>query len=152
MILDGLTFTAAKALTAAEVAAAFANLKAGATHGQAKADNGIYSGVLANYNTGTVSADNKVVFTATEAKAIAPNLSNSGTGTVTIVVTTEGVNAIPAVTAVGGIANGVVNIANGGTNNTIKTVTVDGYDTGSSVASDALTRFNIKKFCWFNEC
>ncbi len=145
VILDGLTFTAAKALTAAEVAAAFANLKAGATHGQAKADNGIYSGVLANYNTGTVSADNKVVFTATEAKAIAPNLSNSGTGTVTaIVVTTEGVNAIPAVTAVGGIANGVVNIANGGTNNTIKTVTVDGYDTGSSVASDALTDLTLK--------
>src|SRR6185369_4354845 len=44
--VDGLTFTASKALTAAQVAAAFANLGAGATQGAGAAGNGIYNGTF----------------------------------------------------------------------------------------------------------
>jgi len=139
--LDGLTFTAAKALTAAEVAAAFANLKADATHGDAKADNGIYSGQLNSYNTGAVSTDT-VVFTAATAGDIG-DLVNNGTDLADVVTTTtQGVDAVTAVTAVGGISNGNVDIDGA----KITTITLDGYadsDLGNNVELAALTTLNL---------
>ena len=60
---SGLTFTPNKALTAAEVAAAFANLASGATTGPSTA-NGTYSGALATgVSTGAVVNTRDVVFT-----------------------------------------------------------------------------------------
>lgn len=148
LILNGLTFTntSGTILSAAEVAAAFANLKAGATHGQAKADKGNYTGTFTgDFTSGAVSADNKVVFTGTEAKAVA-DLAGTGTGagTATVSKTIDGVDAVTAVTAVGAITNGRVVITDGATVDTIKTVTVDGYATTSTIASNALTDLTLK--------
>lgn len=148
--LGGLTFTntSGAILSAAEVAAAFANLKAGATHGQAIADKGKYTGTFSGeFTSGAVSADNKVVFTATEAKTIAIPLATTTPLIAIIAPIATGAAGVAAKDAVGAITNGVVRITDGnavGATDTIKTVTVDGYALGSTIASDALTDLTLK--------
>ena len=92
-ILAGLTFTSTGVTTQAQLAAAFANLAAGATTG-AGAALGTYSGTFTGYSTGAVLTNNTVVFTAS---TVGPktDLADSGTGadpTITIVNGTAGVD------------------------------------------------------------
>ena len=80
MILGGLTYTSTGATTISQLAAAFANLSAGATTGAGTAT-GTYSGTLTGYNTGAVlHAGTDVLFTATTV-GNKSDLANSGTGT-----------------------------------------------------------------------
>jgi S-layer protein len=141
-VVDGLTFTAAKALTAAEAAAAFADLTASATHGSASS-NGIYTGnTTANWTSGSVSGAT-VTFTEVTAGA-GPGLVVSDTaaaGNVAAAAGVTGVTAVAGVTGVMGVANGAVTIADGGTDS-ITTVTVDGY-AASTIAADALTTLSL---------
>ena len=96
--LNGLTFTATGATTAAEVAAAFANLKSGMTAVAATAANavsaakGTYSGVFAEgFTTGAVSGS---TVTATAiSKGNVGNVTMSGTAAPSV-VTTQGAAGI----------------------------------------------------------
>lgn len=147
--VGGLTFTASKALAAAEVAAAFANLSAGDKQGDAPASNGIYSGTFGNYTTGAViTTGNVVTVEATAKTAAAPAaaiaVSDTSTNNIASAVKTAGAAEVKAVTGVAGIVGGAVVVADGAaTTDTIKTVTLDGYGAGSTVASDALTGLNL---------
>jgi S-layer protein len=146
--VDGLTFTAAKSLTAAQVAAAFANLSKGATQGSAPAGNGVYSGTSsALYTSGAVTTAgtvSTVTFTSV-AKADATDVAVSGTGTGagTTVSITAGSAAVDAVTGELGVVAGAVTV-NGAITGTdvLATVSLDSYGT-STVASDALTSLSL---------
>ena len=103
--LGGLKFTAgANGATAAEVAAAFANLADGATTGPGTAK-GTYSGTLTGYSTGAASNTDQVVFTSTAVGNVtdlaAPQTSTVGAITVTdggagvtFAVTVSGTNLV----------------------------------------------------------
>jgi S-layer protein len=136
--VGGLTFTAAKALTAAEVAQAFANLSAtaptpdaatGDTQGSGVVANGVFSGSLvAGWNSGVANGDT-VTFTAATAGNVTDLVATGAT-----VTTTQGVEAVEATAATLGVVDGVVSIA---ADAALKTVTVDGYgyDTVNSISS-----------------
>jgi S-layer protein len=150
--IDGLTFTAAKALTAAEVATAFANLTKdfapalGDTQGSGIVANGVYTGAFIGAWTSGAATGDTVVFTCTAAaSAYAAATAPAITGTTpvgstpavhTSTLTTTGVNPVAAVAAKMGVTAGVVDIT-GAT--ALKTVSVDGYD-GTATA----TTNNIK--------
>ncbi len=150
--VNGLTFTAVKALTANEVAAAFANLTAGATHGSSPATNGIYSGTfnnaLANGALMTSGAANGATVTFTEgtASTVAFTLptDNDGAGAGAPVAVTTGVTAVTAVTGVMGVVGGAITV-NGAIAGTdvLKTVSLTGFGAGSTVSSDALTALTL---------
>jgi S-layer protein len=151
IVMGGLTFTAAKQLTAAEVATAFANLTkdfapaAGDTQGSGIVANGVYTGAFAGWTSGTAAGDT-VVFTSTAAAAdygttFAPVITSTvGSGTVSAVhvatLTTTGVNPVAAVAAKMGVTAGVVDITGAAA---LKNVSVDGYD-----GTAAATTNNIK--------
>lgn len=143
--VGGLTFTASKALTADQVAAAFANLEAGDTQGAAAAGNGIYSGsVTAAFNSAAVvttgsgsTAKYSVVFTSV-AKANATDLAATGVTPVKV----DGSAETTAVTGVAGVANGDVTITEKTGVDTIAKVSLDGYGT-AAITSDALTTLNL---------
>ncbi len=78
MIIAGLTYTSTGATTAAQLAAAFANLDNGATTGAGTAT-GTYSGALTNYSTGPAVLG-VVTFTA-ETTGGKTDLVATGTGT-----------------------------------------------------------------------
>lgn len=141
---NGLTFTAAKNLTAVEVAQAFASLAAGIipaggtpfaplTAGDTQASgvvaNGVYSGALTGWSSAAASGDT-VVFTSMAAAADVADLAFTGSGTATVTTTTQGVDSKNAQTACLGVTAGVVSVTDA--NATIKTITVDGYGNGSS--------------------
>lgn len=145
--VSGLTFTASKAMTAAEVAQAFANLSAAAlkpgaatsdTQGPGAAANGVFTGsLLAGWNSGAASGDT-VVFTASKGGAMATDLVATGAAVTTI---TQGVDAVEAKAAVLGVTAGTVTIAGGAA---LKTVTVDGYSKlGSTVNGTANALENL---------
>jgi S-layer protein len=150
--IDGLTFTAAKALTAAEVATAFANLTKdfapalGDTQGSGIVANGVYTGAFIGAWTSGAATGDTVVFTCTAAaSAYAAATAPAITGTTpvgstpavhTSTLTTTGVNPVAAVAAKMGVTAGVVDIT-GAT--ALKTVSIDGYD-GTATA----TTNNIK--------
>ena len=143
----GLTFTTTQALTAAQVAAAFANLTAGATQGNSTL--GTYSGAFTGTATSgavtTTATASTVNFTAETAGTVTG--LTAGTGT-TLVSTTPNVVGVTAVVGVGGIAAGKVTIADANSAsataaNTITTATVNGYATNSSVSSNALTNLSL---------
>jgi S-layer protein len=138
LTVGGLTFTAGAAgTTAAQTAAAFANLTTGDTQGSSTL--GVYTGALTGWTSGGASGTGSttVVFTSTDAGDVG-DLPFAGAVTVT---TTQGVAAATAA-GKGGIANGVVQIVDAGwaipAVDTISTATVNGYVFGV-VASDALT-------------
>lgn len=145
-----LKFVAAKDLTAAEVASAFANLSATALQGKAAASLGTYFddtgvGVTNGWTSGevmTVSAtESKVVFSNTAA-APAANVTTTatkvGVGSTfssTAAGAVAGTNAVPAVTGILGVKNGVVTILDTAATS-IKTISVDGYKHGSRIGGD----------------
>jgi len=157
-----ITFTAAKSLTAAQVAAAFANLAKDATAGSASATDGVYtnggSGTIgAGFTTGAVTvvdANNaSVTFSTTtdasgtagiQAQTIATTGSTSSK--VTVATSVDGVAKVDAVTGKMGVVGGAVVIAGEITGtDVLTTVTLQGYGASSTVASDALTTLNLSK-------
>ena len=146
----GLTFKAGVDMTAAEVAATFANLvnnaafaapatiAAGDTQSGAAAGKGTYTLVGTAWTSGAATGDT-VVFTSTTARTdvgnLVPALTNtSGTSVAPVVTTTAGkAHDVTATGGVLGVVAGAVSVADAA--GTIKTVTVDGY----SVAGSALT-------------
>lgn len=142
----GLTFTAAKNLTAAEVATAFSNLingtvpVAGDTQGSGIVANGVYTGAINGWTSGAASADT-VVFTATAAGNIGTDLAFTGTGTATV-TTTQGVAAAGTAARLG-VTAGAVSVTD--TNGTIKTITIDGVGaaSASTTATTVLETLNL---------
>lgn len=150
----GLTFTASKALTAAEVATAFSNLidgvlpVAGDTQGSGVAANGIYTGVFGGWTSAAANGDT-VVFTSL-GEGDVTNLSFSGAfatpatanPTLPTVTTTNGVTGAGKA-AVAGVTAGLVTINDAASS--IKTVSVDSYATGSAItgASTVLETLNL---------
>ncbi|HQT03436.1 MAG TPA: hypothetical protein PLU46_00450 [Thiotrichales bacterium] len=153
---NGLTFTAAVDMTAAEVAAVFANLAngtlpvAGDTQGSGLAGKGTYTGVFAtsgaNGWTSAAANGDTVVFTAATANTnVATNLAFTlvGTGTAPVVTTTEGkAHDGGATGGKMGVDAGVVTVA---ASTALKTVTVDSYAAGSAItgAAAALDTVNL---------
>jgi len=130
-VVNGLTFTASKALTAEEVAQAFANLTEDDTQtASGPVSNGVFTGGSTTnpFTTGPASG---ATVTVTEVTAGAGNnVAVSDTAAAGNVAAAAGVTATAAVTAVTGalgVINGVVTIDDTAAN-TITTVTVDGYD------------------------
>ena len=143
LIVGGLTFTAGAAgTTAAQTAAAFANLASGATQGSSVL--GTYSGTLAGWTTGAVSTAT-VVFTST-ATGNVTDLAFTGTGTAPTITEVTGV---PKATAAGkgGIAGGAVTINDVNALSTTKagvitSATLDGYGT-TAVSSNSLATLSL---------
>ena len=94
MTVGGLTYTATSALSAAELATAFASLAAGATTGAGVAK-GTYSGSLNGFSTGTVGAGNSVIATSSTPNSNVADLKIAGTAPS---------NGSPSVTTVQGSA------------------------------------------------
>lgn len=151
--VDGLTFTATKALTAAQAAAAFANLVKGATQGTAPTANGLYTGTYGgNWASGAAASDT-VTFTNTAGGALGAGthlsdvVSATGTATATATTTTTGVDEVEGVEGTGGITAGIVHVEDknyaGTSANTIATVSLDSYGASSYVKSSALTSLSI---------
>jgi S-layer protein len=148
LILGGLTFTAAKDMTAAQAAAAFANLSvntlpvAGDSQGSGLASLGTYTGNFTGWTSGAVSTDT-VVFTSTTANApIAPDLANTGTATAVVTVTTDGkAHSTGATGGILGVTAGAVSVTDA--NATIKTITVDGYGASSTTTTSVLETLNL---------
>jgi len=115
VILGGLTYTSTGVTTQAQLAAAFANLAAGATTGAGTAT-GSYSGALTGFSTGAVQGGNTVVFTAT-ATGNTSNLAQTGTGPASTITITQGTTAV---------ANGLIPVTSGTLANTIGVAAVDG--------------------------
>lgn len=149
--VDGLAFTASKALTAEEVAQAFANLAASDTQAAGgTVENGFYTvNSAANYTTG---AANGAIVTYTETTPGTPNaftaVNGGANANPTITAGTTGVAAVTGVTGVAGIAAGDVVINDNGTKS-VTTVTVDGAAAvtlgGNAVGTslDALTTLSL---------
>ena len=91
--VGGLKFTATKALTATDVAGAFANIQTGAITGPGT-NNGSYSGSLTGYSSGPANADT-VVMTSNIANTNVTNLSatvSASLTTIPVVSITQGVD------------------------------------------------------------
>jgi len=149
LIVGGLTFTAGAAgTTAAQTAAAFANLATGATQGNSVL--GTYTGTFTGWNTGAATGTNSdtVVFTSSTANSVQAAPVFTGTGTApTATVTVTGAAATSATAGVGGVTAGTFTVVDSkyvaaGTN-TINSVTANGYATGSAISSDALTKLSL---------
>ena len=152
---NGLTFTASKDLTAAEVALAFSGLTAGDTMGNGGSGLGYYSGTLSGWTSGTANGST-VVFTTTQkdvsgvADANVTDLSFTGTAQTApvapqvapAVTVVQGVDKTTGVTGVAGVIGGAM-VVNAGTADKITTVTLDGYGAASTVASEALSTLNL---------
>lgn len=140
LVIAGLTFTASTALTAAEAAAAFANLAVGTlpvvgdTQGAGPASKGTYTGVLTGWTSGAVSTDT-VVFTSTSAATNVADLTNTGTAAATI-TTTAGSGETTAVTGRLGVVSGAVTVNDAaGTAASITNVSLTGYAGGSTIGN-----------------
>lgn len=137
--IGGLTFTATKALTAAQAATAFANLTKdfapapGDTQGSGIVANGFYTDEFTGWTTGVANGDT-VVFTSTAAASgyasvTAPTIASGATST----LTTTGVNTVAAVAAKMGVIAGVVDITGAAA---LTTVSVDGYAGTAAAATN----------------
>lgn len=148
--VDGLTFTASKALTANQVAEAFAGLTASDRQDAGGTSaNGLYTvATSANWTSGAASGA-VVTFTAVTAvagntTALVTSFNDAGAdGTMiaapAVAIGVVGVAAVTAVAGVVGVANGAVTI-NDTARNSITSVTVDGYGAGANIGNtDATT-------------
>lgn len=149
---NDLIFTASKALTAAQVAAAFANLNAdagelltgatGDTQGSQIAANGVFSGDgLADWSSAAAVGDT-VVFTAKTAGTTGL-VDGGGNKAATPTITTAAVGEVDAEAAVLGVVVGDVQITGGAA---LATVTVDSYKTSSDITgntNNALATVNL---------
>ncbi len=140
--VNNLTFTASKALSAAEVAAAFSNLTAGDTQSLSGTANGTYSNynnTLA-YTSGAANGATVTFSAATQTSTQTAPLNVGSTGTVaTNPVVTAGVAGVTTATAkdgVIGVANGLVTIDDNATKS-ITDITVDGYGAGAQLGATA---------------
>lgn len=145
--VNGLTFTAAKNLTADQVASAFANLvNADTQSGTGPVANGIYTNQsnTAAFTSGAASGST-VTFTEVTAGTNAA-LAIAGTaGKVATAVATAGTAATPGVTGVMGVVSGTVDIDDNATSS-ITDVTVDGYgtlDIGTNTALGSLANLSL---------
>ncbi|MDD3834984.1 MAG: hypothetical protein PHS42_05880 [Sulfurimonas sp.] len=143
LIINNLTFTAAKNLTAAEVAAAFSNLTASDTQGCANTTNGVFTNLsstlaMTSGAVTTTSTASTVTFTSTTSTPLA-TLTIAGTAAGTSV--TNEVNGVAAVTATGrgGVDTGVVLIDDNTTAASITTISVDGYAAASKIGNTTAT-------------
>lgn len=160
--VGGLIFTASKALTAAEVASAFANLAKGATQGSASASNGVYSGVFGDYSTGAVTTASGVSSVqATAASAATGNtpievtddlivnnaLESENPWGATVIAATNKTAGVTETTATVGklaVVSGAVNIDGNITGtDVLATVSLDAFGAQTTVASDALTTLTL---------
>lgn len=147
MIIAGLTFTATKALTAAQVAAAFANIAAGAGQGSAAAGDGIYTDGgtgLTGFSSGAVVASGStftVTFTEKTAGTNATIDANDGDIAAVVGTTVAGSAAVDAVAGVLGVVGGAVTI-NDDAGGKLATVTLNGTG-AASITSDKLTTLNV---------
>lgn len=123
-IVDGLTFTAGKALTAAEVAQAFSNLTASDTQANGgKVANGVFTGNLsANFTSGAASGA-VVVFTAKDEAETLALTAGAVDPTETVVA---GTVASGAATSTNSVTYGAVRV-DGNATASITTVNVNGY-------------------------
>lgn len=137
-----LTFTASKDLTAAEVAAAFANLSEGDLQASGgKVGNGVFTGKFSTAWTSASANGAAVVFTAISDSET--DITIGGTAALTATqVKVNGVAASGGVESSNATVFGAVTITDSG-DNKITTVTVDGY-ANSTVVSDALTTLTLK--------
>lgn len=149
---DTISFTAATALTAAQVASAFANLVEGAVQGSAASSLGSYAygGAMdQGWTSGAVvsvdSSNAKVTFSNAAASPTAlVAADDDGTSTITNGAVVAGVVAVTAKDGVMGVVGGAVTINDPTTGtDALTTVTLAGYGAGSSVDSNALTTLNL---------
>lgn len=141
LIAGGLTFTATQDMTAAQVAAVFANLvdgtipAAGDTQGGGAASNGTYTNAFTGWTSGAAVGDT-VVFTSTTATTNVGPLTFAGTSVVAPVVTgIDGAGATVAKTGVLGVVAGTVEIDDNATAASVTTVSVDGYGDSSTIGA-----------------
>ena len=157
--VDGLTFTAAKDLTATQVASAFAGLTIGADQGSAAASLGVYSGSVAAADVAGVNASGytsaatvggtstaaTLVFTAS--KAVVGTLASPSivdftpatTAAPTIASNTTGVLSVTEADGVLGVTAGAVTITS---DNKLTTVNLDGYGV-ATISSNGLTSLSL---------
>ena len=151
--IAGLTFTATTAMTAAQAAAAFANLvnnaafaapansiTQGDTQSAGSAALGTYTGVFSGWTSGAAVGDT-VVFTSTAANSNVTDLANTGTGTVTITTTAGKAHDAGLAGGKMGVVAGAVTVND--VNGTIKTITLDSYGTSSTTATAVLETLNL---------
>ncbi len=147
IVINGLTFISTGTTTAAQAAAAFANLTSGDTQGNST--KGTYSGTFtAGWTSGAANSDNKVVFTGTTAAAKTDLVDTGTTGTpATVVVTTDGVDAVDAAGKTGVTANtiAITDVNNGSATKagTITTATAENYTT-FTFNGNSLSTLNLK--------
>lgn len=126
LTFNGLTFTASKDLTAAEVASAFSNLTAADRQSaQGPVANGVFTG---DFNTGvwTSGAASGAVVTFTAKDDDETDLSFTGTATAPTQVKTAGTAASAAVTSSNTVTYGAVRV-DGNATASIATVNVNRY-------------------------
>ena len=151
--IAGLTFTASKDLTAEEVAQAFSDLTATDYQDDGgPVANGIYSGLVnGNWTSGAADGDT-VVFTNTTANNPETDLDAEGDydaagvtgGTAPTVTTTDGeILTNTGTTSTNSTVFGQAVVQDGG-DNSLTTVTVDGYATGSTLDSDVLESLTLR--------
>ncbi|PIC01078.1 hypothetical protein [Caulobacter sp. X] len=128
--VNGLTFTAAKALTAAEAAAAFANLANGATTGSAPVTNGTYSGTFS-----TVSGSTGAVTTASGVSTVSFTQTSFGATTGLTVADTAAAGNVSVATATAGAAQTITSTKAGVAGVAAGAVTINGAITGADVLS-----------------
>ena len=143
--VDGLTFTASKALTAEEAAQAFANLSASDTQTASGPNaNGVFTGATsANFTSGAASG---AVVTFTGA-AVGPLAAPAvgGTAGPAAAAGTTGVAATAAVTGVLGVNAGAVTVDDNATKS-ITDITIDGYGgatLGAGSSLDSLANLSL---------
>lgn len=144
---DTIVFTAAKDLTAAEVASAFANLSKNAIQGSAASSLGTYTYTGAmdqGWTSGTVttvdSSNSKVTFSNAATTPMDLIVSDtSATGTMSDSAVTAGTAEVKAVTGVQGVTVDTVTIDDNTTAAVITTITVDGYASSSTIGATTAT-------------
>lgn len=144
MTIAGLTFTASKALTAAQVAAAFANIAAGGGQGSAASGNGIYTGALTDFSSGAVVASgtsSTITFTEKTAGTNATIDVDNGDVDPTVAAGVTGVAAVDAEAGVLGVVGGVVTI-NDDAGGKLTKVTLNGTG-AATITSDKLVTLNV---------
>lgn len=142
VIVAGLTLTVTDAggMTGAEIAAAFANLAAGATGPNPV--KGTFSGTLTGYSTGAVANTDQITFTSTAVNTnVTPDLTVTGTATITGVTVTQGVAGVAGVTA-GAVSVTDVNAASTSAAGKITTVSLENFG-AATVNSGALATLNL---------
>ena len=148
---ESLTFTAAKTLTALEVAQAVANLAKDATEGGASAAQGAYTngsaGSIGNGFTSGEATAGATAATATVTFSVAQSGSTPTLGTTgstatkaTAATAVAGTAAVTGVTGVTGIVAGVVELDAG----SATTVEVNGFETGSTITANKLETLTLK--------